>query len=71
MLPEFTLLIAAFLAIAMIYLSIRTGQRIFNLAASGIFLHLAITLSEHVALLIVFIALILWQLYYTFFAEVK
>lgn len=69
MIPEFTLLITAILAVCMIFLSMKSGQRVYNLVASGLFLHLAITLSEHTALLVVFVALILWQIYWAFLSK--
>jgi hypothetical protein len=61
------LLFAAVLGIGFILIGHGLKLRIFNLLSVAVFLFLSIELSDHVALLIAFIGVGLFEIYYTFF----
>jgi len=59
------------LSLALVGLGIFTKQRIYNLLSIGSFIFCAIIFLEHIPLVITFLGLIIWQVYYVFFADYK
>ena len=60
------ILVGVVFALGLVIMGHYTKMRIFNLFSVGVFLFLAIELSEFVALLIILIGLMLYELYYVF-----
>jgi hypothetical protein len=64
-------IIGIMLALALVLVGIISRQRIYNLLSIGAFVFCGIIFMDHMALVLTFVGLILWQIYYVFFAEYK
>jgi hypothetical protein len=48
-----------------------TNKRVFNVFSTVGFVALAIELSDYIALIILFVGIIIYELYYAFFANIE
>lgn len=65
------LFVAVFLALGLNLMGFVTKQRIYNLASVGVYIFLGIQFAEFPALIVTFIALILFEFYYVFIGSVN
>ena len=63
------LLIMAVFALVLMIFGFKSNKRIFNLIAVAPLVYLGLHFIDNIALVIMFFALILYNLYYTFFQE--
>lgn len=68
---DFMALIGILLSLALVFTGIVSKQRIYNLLSIGGFVFCGFIFIEHIPLVLTFIGLILWQVYYVFFAEYR
>jgi hypothetical protein len=60
------LFIVAGIALVLMIIGMKNGQRIFNLFSIPAFIYLGVYYSESVPLILMFVALIIWNIYYAF-----